>query len=103
MNIHPRQGNSQLWVEMVPQRLQDVGERLELLGRQGVSEVPLDGSHMGNGRTPEHPRSDLCERDLSTAAVGGAVVAADQTTPLHPSEVVGQPASLPIDGRRQLG
>src|SRR6266498_1767010 len=98
----PGRRNRQIWVEMVLQRLQNVGERLELLGRQGVSEVLLDNPHVECSRTAEHPRSVVDERDLSTAAVSNAVVATNQTAPLHPSQVMRQPAPLPIDGRRQL-
>ena len=38
---------------MVLQRVQDIGERVKLLGRQGVGEVLLDGAHMRRGRAPE--------------------------------------------------
>jgi len=89
-------------MEMVLQRLQDILERLELLRRQGVGEVLLYSPYMGRGRTPEDPRSLCSQDDLGSAVVGGAVLTADQVPSLHPFEVMGQPASLPIDGHGQL-
>ena len=74
---------------MVLQSPQDIGERLELLRCQRVSEVLLYGPHMGRSRTPEYPRSLCSQDDLSAAAVGGAVLTADQTPSLHPFEVMG--------------
>src|SRR3984893_4338573 len=62
----------------------------------------LDGSQVGRTRTPERRCAAFRERYLGTATVGGAVVAPDEAALLHPSEVMGQPASLPLDGRRQL-
>jgi hypothetical protein len=76
-------------MEMVLQRPQDIGERIELLSCQGVSEVLFYGSHMGRSRAPEDPRSLCSQDDLSTAVVGGAVLTADQTPSLHPLQVVG--------------
>src|SRR6266853_6640940 len=62
----------------------------------------LDGPQVGRTRTPERRCTAFRERYLGTATVGGAVVAPDEAASLHPSEVMGQPASLPLDGRRQL-
>src|SRR5437868_1406226 len=48
------------------------------------------------------PEAAFRERHLGTATVGGAVVAPDEAASLHPSEVMGQPASLPLDDCRQF-
>jgi hypothetical protein len=88
MNVHPPHEQHSVLGGHASERLQDIGQRLELLRRQGVGEVLLDGPQMGCGRTPEHSRSVVGQGDLGTTAVGGAVVATDQTTPLHPSEVM---------------
>ena|ERR1700694_1835304 len=94
--------SNRIRVKMVLQRPENIGERLELLRRQRVTEVSFDGPEVGCSRTPKRRRPVCCQRDLSTAAVGGAVVATDQTPSLHPPEVMGQPASLPVDGPGQL-
>jgi len=79
------------------QRLEDLAESGELFGRQGVGEVLLDSPGVRHGRRPEDGRPVVGERNLGAAAVGGAFLAPDQATPLHPPEVVGQPAALPVD------
>jgi len=81
--------SNQTRVEMALQRLEDLGERLELFRRQCISEVFLYGPHVGRSRPPEDPCPVPSEGNLSTSAVGGAVVAADQTPLLHPSELMG--------------
>lgn len=87
---------------MSPQRAQDAIERLELLGCQRVDEVFLDRLHVGRSGISEQLRSVIGQRDLSAAAIGGTTFAPDEAAALHPGEVMGQPASLPVDARRQL-
>ncbi|HEX6483266.1 MAG TPA: hypothetical protein VF043_30855 [Ktedonobacteraceae bacterium] len=94
--------SAHLSMEMALERLQDIGERLQLLGCQRVNKMLLDGPQVGRTRTPERRCTAFRERHLGTATVGGAVVAADEAASLHPSEVMRQPAALPLDGRRQL-
>ena len=89
-------------MEMALERLQDIGERLQLLGGQRVDKVLLDGPQVGRARAPERRCAAFRQRHLGTATVGGAVVAPDEAASLHPSEVMGQPTALPVDGRRQL-
>src|SRR5207253_8565809 len=84
----------QVWIEMVLQRPKDIGERRELLRRQRIGEMPLDRPHVRCGRAPEDARALRGQRDLSSAAVGGAVVPPDQMPPLHSAEVMGQAAAL---------
>lgn len=76
-------------MKMNVQRPQDAGELIELFRRQRVSEMPLDGPHMGRSGPPEDPRSLCGQDDLSTAAVRRAFITADQTASLHPFEVMG--------------
>jgi len=90
-------------LEVALQRPQDIPECLELFRRQCVSEVLLDGPHVRRRRPPEDSRSISSQGDLGTPVVGGAVVAPDQMPSFHPSELMREPASLPIDGARQLG
>src|SRR5260370_19461796 len=94
--------SAHLSMEMALERLQDIGERLQLLGCQRVNKMLLDSPQVGRTRTPERRCAALRERHLGTATVGGTVVAPDEAASLHPSEVMGQPASLPLDGRLQL-
>src|SRR5438067_10818960 len=94
--------SAHLSLEMALERLQDIGERLQLLGCQRVNKMLLDGPQVGCTRTPERRCAVFRERHLGTATVGGAVVAPDEAPSLHPSEVMGQPAALPLDGRRQF-
>src|SRR5713226_4782752 len=94
--------SAHLSMEMALERLQDIGERLQLLGCQRVNKMLLDGPQVGRTRPPERCCAALRERDLGPAIVGGAVVAPDEATLLHPSEVMGQPAALPRDGCRQF-
>src|SRR2546421_1227601 len=91
-----------LSLEMALERLQDIGERLQLLGCQRVNKMLLDGSQVGRTRAPERRCAAFRERHFGTAIVGGAVVAPDEAASLHPSEVMGQPASLPLDDLRQF-
>src|SRR5207302_10539264 len=94
--------SNQVRVEMVLKGAQNVAKRRELLRRQGIGEMPLDRPHVRGGRPPEDARAFGGQRDLGAAAVGGAVVPPYQPPPLHPAEVVGQPAPLPIDGPGEL-
>ncbi len=45
--------SAHLSLEMALERLQDIGERLQLLGCQRVNKMLLDGSQVGRTRTPE--------------------------------------------------
>ena len=45
--------SAHLCLEMALQRLQDIGERLQLLGCQRVNKMLLDGPQVGRTRTPE--------------------------------------------------
>src|SRR5260370_22001568 len=94
--------SAHLSMEMALERLQDIGERLQLLGCQRVNKMLLDSPQVGRTRTPERCCAAFRERHLGTSTVGGAVVTPDEATSLHPSEVMGQPASLPLDGCRQF-
>src|SRR5260370_22891928 len=94
--------STHLSMEMALERLQDIGECLQLLGCQRVNKMLLDGLQVRHTRTPERRCAAFRERHFGTSTVGGAVVASDEATSLHPSEVMGQSASLPLDGRRQL-
>src|SRR5215472_6663566 len=92
--------STHLDMEMALERLQDIGKRLQLLGGQRVNKMLLDGPQVRRTRPPECRCSCFGERHLGTATVGGAVVAPDEAALLHPSQVMGQPAALPLDGRR---
>src|SRR5260370_8934192 len=94
--------SAHLCLEMVLERVHDIGERLQVLGCQRVSKMLLDGPQVRRTCTPERRCAAFRERDLGTATVGGAVVAPDEAALLHPSEVMGQPTSLPLDDCRQL-
>src|SRR5260370_34889402 len=95
--------SAHLSLEMALERLQDIGERLQLLGCQRVNKMLLDGPQVRRTRTPERRCAAFRERHLGTATVVGAVVAPDEAAALHPSEVMGRRASLPLNGRRQPG
>ncbi|HEX6553581.1 MAG TPA: hypothetical protein VF026_12520 [Ktedonobacteraceae bacterium] len=92
-----------LSVKMMLERLQDFGERLQLFGGQCVSKMLFDGPQVGRTRAPECRRAVVGERDLGAAIVGGAVVTPDEAALLHPAQVMGQAAALPLDDRRQFG
>src|SRR5712691_9930245 len=94
--------SAHLSLEMALERLQDIGERLHLLGCQRVNKMLLDGPQVWRTSTPECRCAAFRERHLGTATVGGAIVAPNEATVPPPSEVVGTAAALPPDGRRQL-
>src|SRR5207244_5924705 len=68
-------------LEMGLQRPQDACERLELLRRQRIGEMLLDGPHVWCGRAPEDALALGGQRDLCSAAVGGAFAPPDQLPP----------------------
>src|SRR5207248_11479141 len=80
--------SAHLFMEMALERLQDIGERLQLLGSQRVNKMLLDGPQVGRTRTPERLGAAFRERHLGAATVGGAVVAPDEAASLHPSKVM---------------
>src|SRR5258708_14377561 len=88
--------SAHLSMEMALERLQDIGERLQLLGCQRVNKMLLDGPQVRRTRTPERPRAAFRERHLGTATVSGAVVAPDEAASLHPSEMMVHPSSPPL-------
>jgi hypothetical protein len=78
-----------LSMEMTLERLQDIGEFLQLLGCQRVNKMLFDGSQVGRTRTPERRCTLLRQKHLSTAIVGGTALALDEAALLHPSKVMG--------------
>jgi len=50
---------------------------------------------MGDGRVMESGGTVSCQHDLSTPAVGRALLATDETPSLHTAKVVGQAAAFP--------
>src|SRR5712691_674012 len=70
--------SAHLSLERALERLQDIGERLQLLGCQRVNKMLLDRSQVGRTRTPERRCAAFRERHLGPAIVGGAVVAPDE-------------------------
>src|SRR5258708_35017721 len=94
--------SAHLYMEMLLERLQDIGERLQLLRGQRVYKMLLDSPQVGCARSPECRHAVFRKQDLGSAIVGSAVLTPDEPALLHPSKVMGQPAALPLDGRRQL-
>ncbi len=80
----------------------DARDGVELVGGERVDEEFPDRAQMGHGGPAERGGAVGGEDHLRATAVGGALLAADQTAPLHPAEVVGQAAALPGDLGGQL-
>src|SRR5258708_34094297 len=91
-----------LSLEMALERLQHVGERLQLLEGERVNKLLLDGAQVGRARPPERCGAAFRERHLGPTTVAGTVTAVDEAASLHPCEVMGQPATLQVASRRQL-
>src|SRR5687768_6233774 len=77
-------------------------ELVELIGRQRVDDHPAYGAHVGGCRPFDRGATSLGDPDEGSTTVLGATDAREQAAGLHPLDVVGQAAAVPLHRRREL-